>query len=139
MTDIFRISEAASLGLHAMALLAARSPDKLTTPAIAERLGASPHHLAKVMQRLVRAGLLGSTRGVGGGFHLLRPADRISLLEVYEAVEGTMEQRACLLGARPLCPKGRCLLGGLNVKLHRQARAYFQKAKLSDAQRAFTS
>jgi Rrf2 family protein len=137
MSDIFRISEAASLGLHAMAFLAAHADAKHATPEIAGRLGVSPHHLAKVMQRLVRAGLIRSARGVGGGFQLTRPAKDISLLEVYEAVEGPMERRACLLGAEPRCPKGQCLLGGINVSLHKQAREYFQKAKLSTAMRAF--
>ena len=63
MANFVRISEAASLGLHTMALLAKRGETRTTNQEIADMLGASVHHLAKVMQRLVRAGLVDSAVG----------------------------------------------------------------------------
>jgi Rrf2 family protein len=44
--------------------------------------------LLQILRNLVTHGILRSTRGVDGGYALVRPADEISLLEVIEAIEG---------------------------------------------------
>ena len=116
--NILRISEAASLGLHAAGLLGWRVGQRLSTGEIARILGGSEAHLSKVMQRLHRAGIVDSTRGPGGGFRLARPAGRITMLEVYEAVEGPLGEAGCLLG-RSLCG-GNCMLGDLLQDVHRR-------------------
>lgn len=67
MAKLVSFSEAVSLGLHTMALLAVEPERRLRNQQIAETLKASGHHLAKVMQRLVRAGLVKSTPGATSG------------------------------------------------------------------------
>jgi Rrf2 family protein len=44
--------------------------------------------LLQILRNLVTHGILRSTRGVDGGYSLVKPADQISLLEVIEAIEG---------------------------------------------------
>lgn len=110
MSNVLKVSEAASLGVHSVALIAGGSGDPLTAAAMAERLEASEAHLAKVLQGLVRAGILASTRGPRGGFSLARPASEITLLDVYEAIEGPFRAERCLLG-EPVCGKDSCPLG----------------------------
>ena len=44
--------------------------------------------LLQILRNLVTHGILRSTRGVDGGYALVRPADQISLLELIEAIEG---------------------------------------------------
>jgi Rrf2 family protein len=44
--------------------------------------------LLQILRNLVTHGILTSTRGVEGGYALVRPAEKISLLEVIEAIEG---------------------------------------------------
>ena len=56
MSKLVRISEAASLALHAMAMLYQCEQKRFTNQEIAGRLGASEHHLAKVMQAWPRPG-----------------------------------------------------------------------------------
>jgi Rrf2 family protein len=51
--------------------------------------------MAKILRRLVRAGLLNSCRGVNGGFSLARPASQINMLEILEAVEGPSAIATC--------------------------------------------
>jgi len=65
--------------------------------ATAAALDAPVNYLAKTLHGLVRAGLLESTRGKGGGFRLASPADKVSLLAVR-----IDEHPRCLLG-RPQC------------------------------------
>lgn len=126
-----RLPEAASLGLHAAVLLAGHHDGLVSVHALAVPLGASEAHLAKVMQRLVRAGLAHSTRGPRGGFGLAKPAKEITLLEVYEAVEGPVEPSRCVLG-NGACGRGACIFGGFLGEFDTRFREYLAKARLSD-------
>jgi Rrf2 family protein len=65
---------------------------------IAERTGISRTYLSKILNRLTRSGLIAAKRGYRGGFKLLRPASKISLLEVIEVAEGCPWTPRCLLG-----------------------------------------
>lgn len=89
-----------------LALLAAvelaRAGDGLVSAAdVARRHGASPHHVAKVLQRLARAGVATAVRGVGGGYRLARPAKDVTLQEVAELFEGRTRRPAAPRGAGP--------------------------------------
>jgi Rrf2 family protein len=46
--------------------------------------------LLQILRNLVTHGILRSTRGVDGGYSLVRPANEVSLLEVIEAIEGPL-------------------------------------------------
>lgn len=131
MSSTLRISEAASLALHSMVLLAAKPDRPLTTHEVAGELRVSEAHLSKVFQRLSRAGLVTSTRGPGGGFVLAKAADTISLLEVYETIDGPLTGQDCLLGD-PTCQGKTCLLGGLVKAVNEQMRNYLTTTRLAD-------
>ena len=131
MADLMKVSEAASLALYAMGLLALDPEQRLTTRAIAERLDASAHHLAKVMQRLVRAGFVSSALGLGGGFQLTKSAAEFTLLDIYEVIEGPLQLEHCLLGRR-ICDGTCCVQGGLFQSIHAQIRTHFTETTLAD-------
>lgn len=126
-----RISDAASLALHSMVLLAAKPDKPLTTHEVAAELRVSEAHLSKVFQRLAKAGLVNSTRGPGGGFILGKPADAVSLLDVYETIDGPLTGQDCLLGD-PTCQGKACLLGGLVKAVNEQMRNYLSSTRLAD-------
>ncbi len=130
MHKLVKISEAASLALHTMGYIAAAPAETFTTGDIAQHLGASAHHLAKVMHQLSKAGLLNSRRGPGGGFSLARPAEEITLLEVYQATEGPVQASGCLLN-QPVCP-GVCLLGYVFDDLGQKLQEHLATTYLSD-------
>jgi len=130
MGGLLRVSEAASLALHSMALLAGSSEGPVSTHEMAERLGVSEAHLSKVLQRLAKAGLVRSTRGPGGGFRLTKRSSRISLLEIYEAIEGRLTSSECLLG-RKVCGGGGCIFGDVLRSVSRQIREYLSRTRLS--------
>jgi Rrf2 family protein len=64
---------------------------------IAADVNASKALLAKIFQQFAKLGLVCSSRGAGGGFTLGRPTEKISLLEIIEAVEGPILLNRCLL------------------------------------------
>ena len=107
---LVRVSEASTLAVHALAIMAKYRNDRLSNVAIAKKLDASSHHLAKVMRKLVKAGFVGSQRGPLGGFRLRVEADDVKLLQIHEAVEGPIPQGRCLL-RRTVCSGIPCPLG----------------------------
>ncbi len=130
MSNLLKVSEAASLGLHTMVLLAA-APDRLfSAREAAGLLGVSEAHLAKVLQRLARDGLVDSVRGPKGGFSLARPAEQITLLDVYEAIEGPLEVRNCLFSSQ-LCDGRNCIFGHMLQSVDAQVREYLAGTKLT--------
>jgi Rrf2 family protein len=62
---------------------------------IAEKYSVSPHHLAKVLAELARAGIVESVRGVGGGYRFSANARRLTLMDVIHLFEdfAPMSQR----------------------------------------------
>jgi Rrf2 family protein len=66
---------------------AARPERQLSAGEIARKHRISPHHLAKVLHTLARAGLVESVRGVGGGYRFAGNAKRLTLMDVIELFE----------------------------------------------------
>ena len=81
------ISQAAEYALRSVVSLGLRPGRCLTAREIAEQNEISVSYLYKILQMLVRAGLVGSHRGLGGGFDLARPPARMTVLDVVNAVD----------------------------------------------------
>lgn len=132
MTHALRISQAVVLAWHLLILLAAEPGRLVQTRTVAEVLQASADHLAKVMQRLAKQGLVTTTRGPKGGVVLARPPEEISLLQVYEAIDGPFRPGNCLLERR-VCDGASCILGSLVRSINRQLRDYLARTTVADA------
>lgn len=128
MAKLVHLSEAASLALHAMVMIA-KSENHVNVNTLAEEMGASRNHLAKVLQQLVKFNYLKSVRGPNGGFKMNKPPAEISILNIYEAIEGIIETPECPLD-RPICPFDKCLMGGLIKDVTLQFKAYFEEQTL---------
>jgi len=121
MAKVFSLSEAASIALHGIILIA-QEKEGLNVIKIAERTDTSKHHVAKVMQRLVKAGYLTSQRGPSGGFVLRKnPAD-IHFLEIYEAIEGPIEITECPMD-KQICPFDKCIMNNVTSKMTLELKA----------------
>lgn len=87
-----KVSRSVSYAVAILLRIASDTQAKpLTAASIAKGSKFPPRFLYRVLRKLVDAGLLGGTSGPGGGYHLARPANKINLLEVVEAVEGPIE------------------------------------------------
>jgi Rrf2 family protein len=131
MSKIVNISEAASIAIHSMVLIARSGKTNLNVNKLSELTGASRNHIAKVTQRLVKYKFVKSTRGPAGGFVLNVPPSKLSLLSIYEAVEGKMDVAECPFDNK-ICPFHKCLMNGIVHKLTDEIREYFKDQKLSD-------
>jgi Rrf2 family protein len=131
MSKLVKIPESVSLALHSMAVLAERSDEIVTTRDIAEILGASSAHLAKVLKTLEHTGYVHSTRGPAGGFQLAVDPDQVTLMEIYTAIEGPLRMEECLLSSS-ICSGGQCIFGEILESLERQFRENLENTKLSE-------
>jgi len=103
MSKLINISEAASLSLHSLALIARNQPQRMNVKVLARDLDVSQTHLAKVFQKLSKNGLVKSVRGPAGGFELNKPAEDISFLEIYEIIEGKVKSDRLPVRQNSLC------------------------------------
>jgi Rrf2 family iron-sulfur cluster assembly transcriptional regulator len=63
---------------------------------VAQQAGISPAFLARIFQRLKRHNLVTSSRGAIRGYSLARRADAITLLDIFQAIEGPTVFRRCI-------------------------------------------
>ncbi len=111
MSKIITLSEAASIALHGMVLVA-KSDQKLNVNQISEQIESSRHHVAKVFQRLAKENYVSSNRGPSGGFILKKDPKEITLLDLFEVIEGPVEVQGCP-GNKETCPFDKCMMGNL--------------------------
>ncbi len=131
MSNPVKISEAASLAIHAAGILAGTDGGQASAEAMADALGVSKSHLVKVLQRLAKAGLVRSNRGPGGGYSLTRPPQEVSIREVYEMVEGAMDVDTCAMEV-PTCGWASCVLGDLFCRVGKEVSEQMEKMTIAD-------
>ena len=76
-------------GIYVVLILSLQKDHRpLRSSELSDMLSVSDSYLKKVLRRLVLAGILISSRGKEGGFHLARPIEEITAYDVYAALEG---------------------------------------------------
>lgn len=129
--SLIRISEGASLALHAMAMIAADQSERLKVKDLSEKLDASRAHMAKVFQKLAASGLVRSIRGPAGGFELNRPPEEISFLAILEVIDGKIELAGCPFD-RKVCGFESCIFRDEVTRISRDIYEMYRSIKLSD-------
>lgn len=101
-------SQTVEYALRAVVYLASEAPEPRTTDQIARATCVPKAYLSKVLQGLVRAQVVNSQRGIGGGMTLAREPKDLTILQVVNAVEPIQRIRTCPLGLAThgarLCP-----------------------------------
>lgn len=88
--------------------------------------------LAKVLQRLVKAGLLRSAKGRGGGFSLPRPPHEITLLHIVNAIDGPERLDRCVLGLSRCNDEMPCAQHDLYRPIRQRLNAYLESTTVAD-------
>ena len=101
------LSKTAEYALRTVACLARDADQAESADNLAEQTKVPRRYLHKVLQDLVRGELVRSRSGPGGGYSLNRPADKITILDIVNAVAPLERIRHCPLGLpshTSLCP-----------------------------------
>jgi len=97
------LSTTAQYALRALVYIGAQSPDRpVLAKEIAAKTGVPVHYLSRILRDAVRHGLLDSARGVGGGFRLSRPRNKIKLYDVLAPFDDVLDRSKCPFG-QPRC------------------------------------
>jgi len=95
---IMRLSKRGEYGIRAMLTLANADPDTelIQSKDISEREQIPAKYLEQILLALKNAGLIGSKMGVGGGYHLAKPADEITLGHIIRVLDGPLAPIRCV-------------------------------------------
>lgn len=130
MSKLLNISEAATIALHSIGLIA-QSSKLVNAQEVADVTGFSKNHISKILQQLVKNGYLNSTRGPKGGFLISEKAKSSNLMEIYNLIEGELEDNTCKSNCAH-CPFKTCLFGGLEQKFSNEFKTYLLNKKVAE-------
>lgn len=106
---MFCLSQSVGYAIQALSCLEGTcSGGPRTVKEVASCSGVPSPYLAKLVKKLVDAGILASKRGLGGGAWLARPSDSISILEINDAIDGRRALNRCLLGRADCSDERHC-------------------------------
>ena len=88
--------------------------------------------LAKVFQKLVRGGILRSTKGRGGGFALTRPVYQITLMHIVETLDGPQTFDRCVVGMERCNDQMPCPQHDLYKPIRQRLKDYLNTTTLAD-------
>ncbi|MCB1049193.1 MAG: Rrf2 family transcriptional regulator [Acidobacteria bacterium] len=125
------LNKATRFALYAVTELARSYPEKQTVQEIAERYGASEHHLSKVMQLLSRFQIVEAVRGVGGGYRLAISPKALTVMDIIKIVEPQFITEGCQLNPQSdPCAHSECSIHELFDEVARQIRATFSAVSI---------
>ncbi|MHC5012250.1 MAG: RrF2 family transcriptional regulator [Planctomycetota bacterium] len=130
---MLKFNKGTLIALYAMMELAQGDEEPVSAAEIAEHYHVSAHHLAKVLQQLVKRGLVHTTRGAKGGHRLAKDAKDITLHDIVEIFEGPPRNpEACLLQETgDECDRSiACRLRNVVEEMDEQVRATLQSISL---------
>jgi Rrf2 family protein len=130
MNTLFNLSEAATIALHALAIIG-NSEERLNVNKLADKTKFSKNHLAKIMNLLVRYNYLSSERGPNGGFVLNPQTRQATLFEILELIDGRIEVFQCTITCRD-CYFESCLFGDQPKKFTTDFVNYLKSKTISD-------
>jgi len=129
-------STACEYAIRALTVLAEGPPeDWVLRATIADAGGLPAPFLGKILNDLVRAGLLASVRGRGGGYRLARAAEEIHLSDIRAAIDGTADLDSCAVGLDPCSDETPCPLHDDFKRVRETIRDYLTSTTLAQVAR----
>lgn len=127
-----KISRSTGYALLALGYIAKNQDQKIIlSQTISKEYDIPLEYLLKIMQQMVRAGILRSKRGPRGGFSIAQPPKKISMLQVVEAVDGPMSGQQSLFEVN-VKSKFTNKIEAVYSKAISQAKVVLDKTKMSD-------
>ena len=130
MAKIVGLSEASYIALHCMTLINENRGERVSVKDMADKLCVSEAHMAKVIQRLSRSGLIKTSRGPKGGEVLAKRPEDITYLDIVESIEGPIEETGCVFG-RESCVYKCCIFEGFLADIAMQAKEWLASHTLA--------
>lgn len=134
--SLMQIPRRVDYGLRAIIYLSTQDPEKCCSIAeIARQQNVPRKFLEKIIQDLMRRGLIRSKRGSCGGYTLARLPDQISFYDVIEALEGPVAVNACMDNELSCDQLPRCAMLGVWSEIQQKVTEIFTRTTLADLRR----
>jgi Rrf2 family protein len=133
------ITRETDYGVRCILYLSGKPDDVVMVDEVAKEMQIPKSFLAKILQKLARAGVVKSFRGVKGGFQLARKPAEISLLDVVEAIEGPVAMNRCALDSTLCAFSGTCSVHPVWVDLRKKVEEYMGKTDFEKLRRRVSS
>ncbi len=123
-----------AVAVHALAWLAWHGRAFSCSREIAASVATNPVVIRRLLAQLVRAGIVEASHGAKGGFRLARPAARISLHDVWDAIEqgGFFALRERVSGTCPVACRMNSILNGVFARVEARALPELRRTSLAD-------
>ena len=132
---MLRLTQEADNALRVMFLLA-KSGECTDAPTLATRAGIAPSFALKILRKLKEGELLDTVKGARGGYYLIRPPDRITVLQIVELIDGPLYINRCLergfVCSRVGKNTGRCVVNRLFAKVNESVANQLGAVTLAD-------
>jgi Rrf2 family protein len=127
------LTKAGDYGVFGVIYLAKQPQGKIVSLSEVSKAENIPEKfLAKIFQSLTRSGLIRSHRGAGGGFSLARPANKITVKELLESIQGPIYFTKCLSNLYDCDRKEICKLRNLWKKAQDYSMKILTQKTLAD-------
>lgn len=136
------IGSSVEYGLHCLLWLVEPPETPPSSRDLAEFQGVSPSFMAKIMPKLEKAGFVAASEGIRGGYRLARSPDKITVLDVVDALEGRkplfdcqeIRGRCALYGGKPPARQlnGVCSIHAVMLRAEQSMRAELAGTTLAD-------
>ena len=134
--SLMQIPRRVDYGLRAIIYLSTQDPEKCCSIAeIARQQNVPKKFLEKIIQDLMRRGLIRSKRGSCGGYTLARMPDQISFYDVIEALEGPIAVNVCMNEELSCDQLPRCAMVGVWSEIQQKVTEVFTRTTLADVRR----
>ena len=134
--SLMQIPRRVDYGLRAIIYLSTQDPEKCCSIAeIARQQNVPRKFLEKIIQDLMRRGLIKSKRGSCGGYTLARLPDEISFYDVIEALEGPIAVNACMDDELSCDQLPRCAMVGVWSEIQQKVTEVFTRTTLANLSR----
>lgn len=133
MLRLSKLTDYAVVVLAALAETPARAGALHTATSLADRTGLPAPTVQKLLKQLAKAGLVQSHRGAAGGYGLSRGADRVTVAQIVEAIDGPIALTDCVDGASGACGvESLCSRRGTWDKVNQAVRRALDDVTLAD-------
>jgi len=130
------LSRPSTYAIRALTYLAMQPPGKLSgSREIADHEQIPNSYVCKILLELRRKRLLRSYKGIGGGYELALPADKINLLMVVRSMEGELALTECILQDQQCSARGQCSLHDSWAELRNQLLHFLETQTVADLAR----
>lgn len=129
-------------GLHCLLWLAGPHAEPVSSRDLADLQGVSASFLAKIFPKLEKAGIVAASEGIRGGYRLARAPERVTVLEVVDAIEGAkplfdcqeIRGRCAVFGGKPPAwsTGGVCAIHAVMLRAEQGMRRELARTTLAD-------